>query len=47
MAMFAVTTAKGPSWLPDRGIRDQPGWAEHARFFDGLVDRGVVVMGGP
>lgn len=45
--MFAVTTAKGPGWLHDRGIRRQPAWDEHARFFDALVERGVVVLGGP
>jgi uncharacterized protein len=45
--MYAVTTARGPNWLHDRGIREQPGWAAHARFFDGLVAGGVVVLGGP
>ena len=47
MAMFAVTTAKGSSWMHDRGIRDQPGWEEHAQFMDRLVERGVVILGGP
>jgi uncharacterized protein len=47
MAMFAVTTAKGPMWQHDRAIREQPGWEEHASFFDRLVERGVVVIGGP
>lgn len=45
--MFAVTTAKGPRWLHDRWNRDQPGWDEHAQFFDGLVEQGVVILGGP
>jgi uncharacterized protein len=45
--MFAVTTAKGPKWLYDYGIREQPAWDEHAQFFDTLVERGVVVLGGP
>ena len=45
--MFAVTTAKGPNWMHDRGIREQPVWDEHAKFFDRLVERGVVVLGGP
>ncbi len=45
--MFAVTTAKGPCWLHERGIRDQPGWDEHAQFFDRLVEQGVVILGGP
>ncbi|MGO9343522.1 MAG: YciI family protein [Acidimicrobiales bacterium] len=47
MAMFAVTTAKGPNWDDGRSIRDQKGWAEHAIFIDGLVERGVIVLGGP
>ncbi|TNC22130.1 YciI family protein [Amycolatopsis alkalitolerans] len=47
MAVFAVRTARGPNWDPALGIRQQPGWAEHARFADGLVEAGVVVLGGP
>jgi uncharacterized protein YciI len=45
--MFAVTTAKGPNWSHDVGIREQPAWDEHAQYFDRLVERGVVVLGGP
>jgi uncharacterized protein YciI len=33
--------------LHDRGIREQPAWDEHARFFDRLVELGVVIFGGP
>lgn len=33
--------------MHDRGIRDQPAWDEHAKFFDRLVERGVVILGGP
>jgi uncharacterized protein YciI len=47
MATFAVTTARGPSWDPDRDIRQQEGWQEHADYADGLVDHGVVILGGP
>ncbi|UOZ05662.1 YciI family protein [Amycolatopsis sp. WQ 127309] len=47
MAVFAVTTAKGPGWESVRGIREQPEWDQHAKFSDGLVDRGVIVLGGP
>ena len=47
MPFFAVTTAKGPKWQHDRGIRDQPEFEEHARYFDKLVEDGVVVLGGP
>jgi hypothetical protein len=47
MAVFAVTTAKGPHWDERRGIRDQQAWEEHAVFADALVDRGVILLGGP
>lgn len=47
MAVFAVRTAKGASWDHARGIREQPHWDEHAAFMDGLVEQGVVILGGP
>jgi uncharacterized protein YciI len=47
MPVYAVATAKGPNWMPNRGIREQAEWDEHARFFDALVERGVVLLGGP
>lgn len=47
MAVFAVRTAKGPRWERARGIREQPGWDEHAAFADRLVQDGVIVVGGP
>jgi hypothetical protein len=47
MAMFTVTRAKGPNWDHARGIREQQAWEEHAAFADGLVDRGIVILGGP
>ncbi|HTW21398.1 MAG TPA: YciI family protein [Mycobacteriales bacterium] len=45
--MYALTTTKGPGWHHDVGIREQPGFAEHAEFVDELVARGVIVLGGP
>jgi uncharacterized protein YciI len=47
MPVFAVTTARGPNWDHARGIREQPYWDEHAVFADMLVDRGVIILGGP
>jgi uncharacterized protein YciI len=47
MPVFAVATAKGPNWDHARGIREQRGWDEHARYFDSLVDRSVIILGGP
>jgi len=28
-------------------MRKQAGWDEHARFMDGLIDAGFVLLGGP
>ncbi len=28
-------------------MRQQDGWDEHARFMDGLVDDGFILLGGP
>lgn len=47
MAVFAVTTAKGANWDWSRGNREQPWWDEHAAFADALVERGVIIIGGP
>jgi uncharacterized protein YciI len=47
MATFALTLVHGPGWDPDRPIREQPGWDEHAAFMDGLVSDGVIILGGP
>jgi uncharacterized protein YciI len=41
-----IRVRRGPAW--DGGsVREQPGWDEHAAFVDDLVDRGIMVMGGP
>ena len=47
MPVFAVTTAKGVNWDRARGIREQRCWDEHAAFADELVERGVIILGGP
>jgi uncharacterized protein YciI len=47
MPVFAVITAKGPSWDHARDIREQPFWDQHAAFAEDLVDRGVIILGGP
>jgi uncharacterized protein len=44
---FLVRVANGPAFDPGRGRREQDGWDEHAAFMDGLVDEGVIVLGGP
>ncbi len=47
MAYFALTLVHGPGWDAARPIRQQRAWDEHAAFMDGLVDDGLIVMGGP
>jgi uncharacterized protein YciI len=47
MPVFAVRTMRGSAWDDDRSIREQPQWTEHARFADGLVDDGRILLGGP
>jgi uncharacterized protein YciI len=47
VAVFAVVTQKGSKWKHDRGLRDQPAWDDHAKFFDRLVEQGIVILGGP
>ena len=47
MATFAATTEKGPHWDHRRSIREQDAWDDHAAFADELVERGVIILGGP
>ena len=47
MPVFAVTTARDAGWDYARDIREQPFWDQHAAFADELVDRGVIILGGP
>jgi uncharacterized protein YciI len=45
--LFAITTMRGPRWESGAGPREQELWTAHAAFADGLVGRGVIVLGGP
>lgn len=47
MPVFAVRTARGPAWDRGLGNREQAFWKEHAAFADQLVERGVIILGGP
>ena len=44
---FAVRQRRGGPWDWSRDLREQDGWTDHARFMDGLVDDGFIVLGGP
>ena len=41
-----VVWRAGPTWTSG-GVREQPGWDEHAEFIDALIEKGTFVMGGP
>ena len=46
--MFHVVLLRsGPEWDATKPLEEQSGWDEHAVFMDGLVDDGVIVLGGP
>jgi uncharacterized protein YciI len=45
--LFAVRLERGGPWDWARDLREQDGFAEHARFMDSLVDEGFIVLGGP
>ena len=44
---FVLLRRSGPEWDASRPLEGQSGWAEHAAFMDGLVERGFIVLGGP
>jgi hypothetical protein len=48
MAMFLVGLRRsGPQWDPSLPLEQQAAFSAHAAFVDGLVDCGVIVLGGP
>jgi uncharacterized protein YciI len=48
MAMFLVMLRRsGPQWEPSLTLEQQKGFVAHAAFVDELVDRGVIILGGP
>ncbi len=48
MAAFLVHVRRsGPEYDLARPLEEQSGWRDHARFMDGLVGRGFILLGGP
>jgi uncharacterized protein YciI len=47
MDLYAVRQRRGGPWDWFRGLREQVGFGDHARFMDGLVESGFVLLGGP
>jgi uncharacterized protein YciI len=44
---YATFLRPGRRWEPDKPVREQPLWDEHARFMDALFETGVILLGGP
>jgi hypothetical protein len=48
MTTFLVLLRRtGPQWDRSRPMEEQSDWDLHAAFMDGLVDEGLIVLGGP
>jgi uncharacterized protein YciI len=47
VALYAVRERRGGPWNWTLGLREQVGFEDHARFMDGLVEAGFVMLGGP
>jgi hypothetical protein len=47
MDLYAVRERRGGPWDWSLDLREQDGFAEHARFMDDLVESRFVVLGGP
>ena len=45
--LFLVRVERGGPWDWSKNMREQELWAEHARFMNGLVDDGLILLGGP
>ena len=44
---IAVFQRPGSQWNPDKPVRQQAYWDDHAHFMDALFDAGEVILGGP
>ena len=44
---LVILTRSGPRYDPSRPLEEQSDWPAHASFMDGLVDAGVIALGGP
>jgi len=47
VGLYVVRLGRGGPWDWSRDLGEQAGWDEHARFMDGLVDSGFILLGGP
>jgi uncharacterized protein YciI len=44
---YAAFLRPGGLWDPDKPVREQPFWDDHARYKDALFETGAIVLGGP
>jgi uncharacterized protein len=44
---YAAFLRPGSVWNPDKPVREQPFWDDHARFMDSLFDTGAIILAGP
>jgi uncharacterized protein YciI len=47
LELYVARVERGGPWDLVGDLREQPGSDEHARFMNGLVDDGLIVLGGP
>jgi uncharacterized protein YciI len=47
MTYYAAFLRPGSLWNPDKTVREQQFWDEHARFMDALFEQGLIILGGP
>ena len=45
--LFIVRVERGGPWDWSKDMREQAEWTEHAQFMNGLVDDGLILLGGP
>ena len=44
---IVVFLHRSSNWNPDKPVREQAYWDEHARFMDSLFEAGKVILAGP
>jgi uncharacterized protein len=44
---IAVFLHHSSQWNPDKPVREQAYWDEHARFMDSLFEAGTILLAGP
>jgi uncharacterized protein YciI len=44
---YAAFMRPGSQWNPDKPVREQPFWDDHARYMDAVFETGVIVLAGP